>query len=113
VAGVVTTRKKVAPVNINPLESSTENRFTEYVNLNGCFCIKIERKNWPDRLILMPNKIIFIEFKRRDRKGRTLEPRKGQLTIHKIIRALGFKVYVCDDFKQAIEIFKNESSNCV
>jgi hypothetical protein len=94
-------------VSINdPLESSIERRYVTYVEKKGCSCIKIEKRHWPDRLTIMDNcNMFFIEFKK---KGEA--PRKGQTIIHQRLRAKGFRVYVCDSYKQAIKIYENEKA---
>ena len=50
----------------------------------------------PDRLVLLPHgKFAFIEVKRHGEK-----PRPLQLARHKLLRGLGFKVYVLDTPEQ-------------
>lgn len=50
----------------------------------------------PDRIILLPNgKMGFVELKA---KGKN--PRPLQEARHRLLRELGFKVYVIDDVKQ-------------
>lgn len=50
----------------------------------------------PDRLILLPGaRLGFVEVKAPGEK-----PRKLQVHMHKLLRGLGFKVYVLDDPKQ-------------
>ncbi|HCW05603.1 MAG TPA: nuclease, partial [Clostridium sp.] len=57
----------------------------------------------PDRLILLPTgRIGFVEVKRKGEK-----PRPIQFTRHKLLKSLGFKVYVLDDEKQIKEVIRN------
>lgn len=50
----------------------------------------------PDRLVLLPKgRIAFVEVKAPGEK-----PRPIQLARHKLLRGLGFKVYVLDDEQQ-------------
>ena len=50
----------------------------------------------PDRLILLPGgRMGFVELKAPDRKPRAL-----QLARHRLLRRLGFKVYVIDEINQ-------------
>ena len=50
----------------------------------------------PDRIILMPKgKIAFVEVKTKGEK-----PRPLQLARHRLLRQLGFQVYVLDDVSQ-------------
>ncbi len=54
----------------------------------------------PDRLVLLPKgKIGFVEVKRKEMK-----PRPLQLARHKLLKGLGFKVFVLDDEKDIDEI---------
>lgn len=57
----------------------------------------------PDRIILGPNAVIFfIEFKRPGEK-----PTRLQAYIHKLLRDLGFDVYVCDNVAEAKKILRS------
>ena len=50
----------------------------------------------PDRIVLLPErKIAFVELKAPGKK-----PRPLQLSRHRLLRRLGFKVYVLDDESQ-------------
>lgn len=54
----------------------------------------------PDRIVLLPNgHMAFVEIKAPGKK-----PRPLQLARHKLLRGLGFKVYVLDDEKQIEKI---------
>lgn len=74
----------------------------EMKELNG-LCLKLSCPGFagmPDRLILLPTgKIGFVEVKRKGEK-----PRPLQISRHRLLKALGFKVYVLDDEKQIKEI---------
>ena len=57
----------------------------------------------PDRLVLLPHgRMGFVELKAPGRK-----PRPLQLARHRLLRRLGFKVYVIDDTRQ-IAVVLNE-----
>lgn len=57
----------------------------------------------PDRIILLPKgKVGFVEVKAKGKK-----PRPLQLARHKLLRRLGFKIFVLDDEEQ-IEVILNE-----
>lgn len=57
----------------------------------------------PDRIILLPGgRMAFVEVKAPGEK-----PRPLQLARHKLLRSLGFKVYVLDDERQIQQIIKN------
>lgn len=61
-------------------------------------------RNYPDRQILCgKGYIFFIEFKRPGE-----EPRRGQLSRHKKIRARGYNVYICDSVASAVDILEWE-----
>ena len=56
----------------------------------------------PDRLVLLPKgKIGFVEVKRKEMK-----PRPLQLSRHKLLEGLGFKVFVLDDEKEIHKIIE-------
>ena len=77
----------------------------EIKKLNG-LCLKLTCPGFagmPDRLILLPTgRIGFVEVKRKGEK-----PRPIQITRHKLLKSLGFKVYVLDDEKQTKEVIRN------
>ena len=57
----------------------------------------------PDRLVLLPGgRMSFVELKAPGKKPRAL-----QLARHRLLRRLGFKVYVIDDTRQ-IAVVLNE-----
>lgn len=67
-------------------------------------CVIPGKAGYPDRMGFFPNgHVFFIEFKR---KGEL--PRKLQVKRHKLLRSLGFTVYVCDNLKDAKQIIDNE-----
>ena len=72
-------------------ESTIESYLVERVEVNGGRCEKVERKGWPDRMILAPyGRTYFAEVKRP--KGGRFE--SLQLQCHRVLRGLGFKVYI-------------------
>ena len=57
----------------------------------------------PDRIVLMPEgKIAFVEVKAPGK-----HPRPLQMARHKLLRSLGFKVFVLDDEKEIHKIIDN------
>jgi hypothetical protein len=91
-------------INASYLESYTERLFTSYVASKNGFCVKMEKRHWPDRLIVIPGgHCFFIEFKR---KGEV--PRKAQTLMHQRLRAINHKVYVCDNYDDAVRVYENE-----
>lgn len=84
-------------------EKFIEQKLIKEVKKLGGICPKFISPGFdgmPDRLILLPEgKIGFVEVKR---KG--LKPRPLQLSRHRLLKGLGFKVFVLDDEKDIEEI---------
>ena len=80
-------------------EKYIEQAFRKAVRAAGGIALKFVSRGFsrvPDRLVLMPHgKIAFVEVKAPGEKPRAL-----QLSRHKLLRRLGFKVYVLDDISQ-------------
>lgn len=81
------------------LEKQIESRLKKSVENVGGLCLKFTSPNYngmPDRLILLPDeRIAFVELKSNGKKPRAL-----QLARHRMLKRLGFKVYVIDDVEQ-------------
>lgn len=81
------------------LEKEIEQKLRQSVKTMGGICPKFVSPGYdgmPDRLILLPNgKIAFAEIKAPGKK-----PRPIQLARHRLLKSLGFKVYVIDDVEQ-------------
>ena len=77
-------------------EKETERVLVSEVRRMGGICPKFVSPGFdgmPDRLVLLPGgKIGFVEVKAPGKKPRLL-----QLSRHKLLRKLGFKVFVLDD----------------
>ena len=94
-------------------ESFIEEKLTKVVKQKGGVCWKFTSPGTagvPDRIILMPNgRIAFVEVKAPGEKLRPL-----QLSRHRLLRRLGFRVYVLDnidDIEKIIsEVMTNEAS---
>lgn len=84
-------------------EKEIENYFKAEIKKLGGLAIKLNSMSMsglPDRMALLPNSIIFFaELKRPKGKARPL-----QLAAHKILRNLGFDVYVIDSKEQVKEV---------
>ena len=80
-------------------EKVIEQKFREAVRQKGGLALKFSPAGFdgmPDRLVLLSNgKIAFVEVKKKGEK-----PRPLQLARHRLLRKLGFKVYVLDDVSQ-------------
>lgn len=81
------------------IEKQIENKVKAAVKKNGGIALKLVCPSFagmPDRLILLPDGHIgFAELKAPGKK-----PRPLQLSRHRLLRALGFAVYVIDDPEQ-------------
>ena len=84
-------------------ESFIEEKLTKVVRQNGGVCWKFTSPGTagvPDRIILMPEgRIVFVEV-----KAPGEEPRKLQISRHRLLRRLGFKVYVLDTLEDIEKI---------
>ena len=80
-------------------EKTIEQKLVNATKNEGGLAPKFVRPGFdgmPDRLVLLPGgKIGFVEVKAPGK-----EPRPLQVARHKLIRRLGFKVYVLDDPEQ-------------
>ncbi len=84
-------------------EKVIEQKLTKAVRQNGGVCWKftsLGTAGVPDRIILMPKgHIAFVEVKAPGEK-----PRPLQLSRHRLLRKLGFKVYVLDNMDDITKI---------
>ena len=80
-------------------EKEIEKKLRLEVKQAGGFCPKLVSPGFdgmPDRMVLLPNgRICFVEVKAPGEK-----PRPLQLSRHRLLRRLGFRVYVLDDAEQ-------------
>lgn len=80
-------------------EKTIEQKFRAAVKAAGGLAVKFASPGFdgvPDRLVLLPGgRMAFVEVKAKGKK-----PRPLQLARHRLLRRLGFKVYVLDDESQ-------------
>ena len=80
-------------------EKTIEQKFRAAVKAAGGLALKFTSPGFdgvPDRLALLPGgRMAFVEVKAKGKK-----PRPLQLARHRLLRRLGFKVYVLDDESQ-------------
>ena len=80
-------------------EKEIERKFVREIQLMGGKAVKFVSPGYdgmPDRLVLIPGgKVAFVEVKRPGEK-----PRKLQEVRHRMLRELGFKVYVLDNMEK-------------
>ena len=91
-------------------EKKIEQKLIKAVWQKGGVCWKFTSPGTagvPDRIVLMPKgHIAFVEVKAPREK-----PRKLQLSRHKLLRRLGFQVYVLDALEDIDKIIKEVMSN--
>lgn len=91
-------------------EKIIEEKFTKAVKQKGGVCWKftsLGTAGVPDRIVLMPKgHIAFVEVKAPNQK-----PRPLQLSRHKLLRRLGFQVYVLDALEDIDKFIKEVMSN--
>ena len=91
-------------------ESFIEEKFTKVVRQKGGVCWKFTSPGTagvPDRIVLMPKgHIAFVEVKAPNQK-----PSPLQLSRHRLLRRLGFQVYVLDALEDIEKIIKEVMSN--
>lgn len=80
-------------------EKEIEKKLISEVKKRGGICPKWVSPGFdgvPDRIVLLPHgKVAFVEV-----KAPGEEPRRLQLSRHKLLRRLGFRVYVLDNQSQ-------------
>ena len=80
-------------------EKQIENKLATEAKKLGGIAVKFVSPSFdgmPDRLVLMPDgHIAFVELKAPGKK-----PRPLQLSRHRLLRSLGFRVYVIDSMEQ-------------
>ena len=91
------------------LEKTLEHKFVTEVKRVGGLALKFVSPGFdgvPDRLVLLPGgKLGFVEVKAPGKR-----PRPLQLARHRLLRRLGFKVYVLDDERQIGGIIRDIQS---
>ena len=87
-------------------EKSIEQKFTLMVKQAGGLALKFvsaEINGMPDRLVLLPGgQIAFVEVKAPDKVPRPLQEAR-----HRMLRMLGYRVYVLDRAEQIIQILED------
>ena len=80
-------------------EKQIENKLATEAKKLGGIAVKFVSPSFdgmPDRLVLMPDgHIAFVELKAPGKK-----PRPLQLSRHRLLRSLGFRVYIIDSVEQ-------------
>ena len=88
------------------LEKTLEHKFVTEVKRVGGLALKFVSPGFdgvPDRLVLLPGgRLGFVEVKAPGKR-----PRPLQLARHRLLRRLGFKVYVLDNERQVGGIIRD------
>ena len=91
-------------------EKKIEQKLVTAVKKHGGICPKFVSPGFdgmPDRLLLLPHgRFAFVEVKAPNQK-----PRPLQLSRHRLLRRLGFQVYVLDALEDIDKIIKEVTSN--
>ena len=91
-------------------EKKIEQKLVTAVKKHGGICPKFVSPGFdgmPDRLLLLPHgRFAFVEVKAPNQKTRPL-----QLSRHRLLRRLGFRVYVLDALEDIDKIIKEVMSN--
>lgn len=91
-------------------EKIIEQKLATAVKKHGGICPKFVSPGFdgmPDRLLLLPHgRFAFVEVKAPNQK-----PRPLQLSRHRLLRRLGFRVYVLDALEDIDKIIKEVMSN--
>ena len=91
-------------------EKKIEQKLVTAVKKHGGICPKFVSPGFdgmPDRLLLLPHgRFAFVEVKAPNQK-----PRPLQLSRHRLLRRLGFRVYVLDALEDIDNIIKEVMSN--
>ena len=91
-------------------EKKIEQKLVTAVKKHGGICPKFVSPGFdgmPDRLLLLPHgRFAFVEVKAPNQK-----PRPLQLSRHRLLRRLGFRVYVLDALEDINKIIKEVMSN--
>lgn len=95
---------------VNMREKVIEKKLVMEVKKRGGICPKFMSPGFdgmPDRLVLLPDgKAGFVEVKASGKK-----PRPLQLTRHKLLRGIGFQMFVIDEEEQIGEILDKIGGN--
>ena len=91
-------------------EKKIEQKLVTAVKKHGGICPKFVSPGFdgmPDRLLLLPHgRFAFVEVKAPNQK-----PRPLQLSRHRLLRRLGFRVYVLDALEDIDKIIQEVKSN--
>lgn len=80
------------------LEKEIEQKLVNYIKSKGGLCLKLNSTSMvglPDRLVILPSRILFVELKAPKQK-----PRKVQIAVMNKLKALGCEVRVIDNLEQ-------------
>lgn len=91
-------------------EIDIEDTYCKHAKKKGCLALKLiilNKRGFPDRTTLCPGgRILFIEFKRKNKKLSVAQP-----IVRKLLESFGFEYHVCDEIGQAESALDNFLSN--
>lgn len=85
-------------------ERFIENFLVHHIKRLGGLCLKqewINTRGAPDRLVILPDKLLMVELKAPGAK-----PEPHQVRMHERLRALGVQVEVIDSVERVEELFR-------
>lgn len=80
-------------------EADIENAFVAYASSRGCEALKLRidgQNGWPDRTVISPGGVLFMEFKRPEGKLRPM-----QKVWRKMLREMGHEVWTPRSVEEA------------
>lgn len=98
--------RNTMPEKLIDSEKVVEKLLVTEVKKHGGLCVKLVTtffSGLPDRLVLLPDKTVyFVEL-----KTTGLKARKLQVNVHKMIKNLGFDVYIIDTIEKVKMLFND------
>lgn len=89
------------------LESRIERKCCKIAAERGIPNVKLGQNGYPDRVFLVPGgRPFMVEFKALDGK-----PSRRQEAIIRGLRAIGYRVYVCDSVEVFIKVLEHETED--
>ena len=83
-------------------ESDIESSLVNGIEKRGGLCLKFGMDGWPDRIVILPDRVIWVELKRPD--GRVAELQKWRAAQ---LRKLGFRVEIPWSKEDVVQILES------
>ena len=94
------------------LESAVERHITRHCTEQGILCHKLVNQStigWPDRTLFIPGGIVALAEIKRPTGG---VMSKAQLRWQRVLKEMGFRCYVWNNFDEAADEIARLSSGC-